>query len=86
MDIFLSIVLVITLIVSGSYVVYKRKEAGITGMKSALTSICFFLIGIINLFAYWSGFNGLVNWTMSIVLLLLGAYFTKYIQAPVKQG
>ncbi|SDJ14647.1 hypothetical protein [Salimicrobium halophilum] len=86
MDIILSIILVITLIISVSYVVFKRKQAGITGMKSALTPICLFLIGVVNLFAYWFGFSGLVSWTMSIVLLLLGAYFTKYIQAPVKQG
>ena len=51
---------------------------GITGIKSALTSITFFLIAITNILAYWFHFMGLVSWTITVILLILGAYFTRY--------
>ncbi|MEK3988475.1 MULTISPECIES: hypothetical protein [Robertmurraya] len=82
--IILSIILIIALVFSISVVVKKRKKAGITGIKSALTSICFFLIAITNLLAYWFNFMGLLNWSITVVLLILGAYFTKYM--PISEG
>ncbi|WP_083865528.1 hypothetical protein [Neobacillus bataviensis] len=84
LPIILSIVLIITLIFSIFVVVEKRKKAGVTGLKSALTSICFFLIAIINLLAYWFNFLGLVVWFINFILLILGAYFTKYMQISEK--
>ena len=57
----------------------KREKSGIKGLKSALTSICFFSLAILNMFAYWFHFGGAFTWLFSIVLLLVGAYFTKYI-------
>ncbi|PRT10231.1 hypothetical protein C6352_15135 [Bacillus thuringiensis] len=53
-------------------------------MKSALTSICFFSLAILNMFAYWFHFGGVFTWLFSIVLLLVGAYFTKYIPISKK--
>ncbi|MEH3080045.1 hypothetical protein P3W41_03375 [Bacillus paranthracis] len=53
-------------------------------MKSALTSICFFSLAIFNLFAYWFQFGGMLTVLFSIVLLLVGAYFTKYIPISKK--
>ncbi|WP_026581343.1 hypothetical protein [Bacillus sp. J33] len=82
LPIILSILLIISLIFSISVLINKRKKAGITGVKSALTSICFFLIAITNLFAYWFNFMGLINWFITVVLLSLGAYFTKYMPMP----
>ncbi|MBK5360265.1 hypothetical protein JFU18_03735 [Bacillus sp. TH22] len=80
----LPIVLILFLVVS-MYITYqKRKKAGIKGLKSALTSICCFLIAILNLFAYWLHFGGVFTWLVSIVLLLVGAYFTKYIPISKK--
>lgn len=84
MSVILSIVLIIVLIFSMYAVVQKRKKAGITGIKSALTPICFYLIGVINLLAYWFNFMGLVNWSINMILLILGAYFTKYV--PVSEN
>lgn len=67
------------------YIAYqKRKKAGIKGLKSALTSICFFSLAIFNLFAYWFQFGGMLTVLFSIVLLLVGAYFTKYIPISKK--
>ena len=80
LQIILSIILIITLILSIIVVVKKRKKAGITGVKSTLTSICFFLIAIINLLAYWFNFMGLFVWCINFILLILGAYFTKYMR------
>ncbi|MFD6507119.1 MULTISPECIES: hypothetical protein [unclassified Bacillus (in: firmicutes)] len=80
----LPIVIIFVLVIS-MYVTYqKRKKAGIKGLKSSLTSICCFLIAILNLFAYWFRFGGVFTWLVSIVLLLVGAYFTKYIPISKK--
>ncbi len=78
-SILLTIILVISLPFSISILMKKRKEAGVTGFKSALTSICFFLIAIVNLISYWMGWLGIFNWMMTLILLLAGAYFTKYL-------
>ncbi len=78
-------IVLIFFLVASMYIIYqKRKKAGIKGLKSALTSICFFLIAILNLFAYWLHFGGVFTWLFSIVLLLVGAYFTKYIPTSKK--
>ena len=62
----------------------KREKSGIKGLKSAVTSICFFSLAILNMFAYWFHFGGAFTWLFSIVLLLVGAYFTKYIPISKK--
>jgi len=80
LPIILSILLIISLFISIYFVVEKRRKAGITGVKSALTSICFFLIAITNLLAYWLDFMGIINWTITVLLLILGAYFTRYME------
>lgn len=80
--IILSVALLIALIVSISVVVYQRKKAGVTGIASALTPICFYLIAVTNLLAYWLDFLGLISWTISVVLLILAAYFTKFMPTP----
>lgn len=82
--IILSIILIIALVFSIIVVVQKRKKAGITGIKSALTSICFYLIAIINLLAYWFDFMGILNWSITVILLILGSFFTKYIPMSEK--
>ncbi|MFE3573006.1 hypothetical protein [Lysinibacillus sp. NPDC059133] len=83
-QIILSIILIITLIFSISVVIQKRKKAGIIGIKSILTSICLYLIAVTNLLAYWFDFMGLLNWSITVILLILGAYFTKYMPVPVR--
>ncbi|MDM5154935.1 hypothetical protein QUF88_14235 [Bacillus sp. DX1.1] len=84
MPIILSIILIMSLIISIYFIYNKRKKAGITGLKSALTSICCLLIAILNLLAYWLSFVGILSWLLSISLLLVGAYFTKYIPISKK--
>ncbi|MGF2614835.1 hypothetical protein FZC84_08295 [Rossellomorea vietnamensis] len=74
-----SVVLISALVISGIYVFRKRKAAGITGIKTAMTSICFYLIAIVNLLAFWFDFIGLISWVITIVLIIAGAYFTKYL-------
>lgn len=75
----LSVILIIALIFSISVVIKKRRKAGVTGIKSALTFICLYLMAIISLLAYWFNFLGIISWSINIILLILGAYFTKYI-------
>lgn len=83
-QIILSIILVIALIFSITVVVQKRKRDGIKDIKSALTSICFYLIAITNLLAYWFDFIGIVSWTITVILLIFGAYFTKFLSVAEK--
>ncbi|MGM0753950.1 MAG: hypothetical protein ACQET6_18740 [Bacillota bacterium] len=78
-------ILLISLCSSIFYVVKKRKAAGITGFKTALPSICFFMIAIMNLLAHWLGFRGIISWFLTIVFLFVGAYFTKYM-VPYRTG
>ncbi len=84
LQIILSIILIFALVFSINLVIRKRKKAGITGVKSALTPICFYLIGLTNLLAYWFNFMGMFNWFISVTLLILGAYFTKYMPISEK--
>ncbi|KAA0547107.1 hypothetical protein FZW96_14110 [Bacillus sp. BGMRC 2118] len=83
-QILLSIILILSLIFSIMFVVRKRKKAGITGYKSMLTSICFYLIGLTNLCAYWFDFIGVWSWCITFILLIMGAYFTKYMSIVEK--
>ena len=80
----LSVILIIALIFSISVVITKRRKAGVKGIKTALTSICFYLMAITNLLAYWFNFLGIISWSMTIILLILGAYFTKCL--PVSES
>lgn len=82
----LSIILIFALIISISYVVHKRKKAGITGVKSALTPVFLYLMAITNLLALWFNLPGLLTWTISVAFLLLGAYFTKYLPVPKSES
>jgi len=79
----LSIILIIALLFSISVVIIKRRKAGVTGITSMLSSICLYLMAITNLLAYWYNFLGMISWSITISLLILGAYFTKYI--PVSE-
>lgn len=74
----LSLILIIVLVFSVILVIKKRKKAGITGFKSALTHICFFLISIFSLLAYWLKYTGLTVWLINVILLIMAAFFTKY--------
>lgn len=82
--IILSILLLIALVYSVIVMLQKRKKAGVTGIKSILTSICLYLIAITNLLAYWFDFLGIFSWAITIGLLILGAYFTKYLHKVEK--
>ncbi|WP_085524329.1 hypothetical protein [Tuberibacillus sp. Marseille-P3662] len=65
------------------YIIHKRrKKEGVTGFKSLLTSACFFLIAIINILAYWFDVLGATSWFSTMMLLFVGAYFTKYLPPP----
>lgn len=79
-----TIILFIALIFSIKVVVKNRKKAGITDIKSAIPSICLFLIAITHPLAYWFDFTGLLNWSITVILLMIGAYFTKYMPVTEK--
>lgn len=58
----------------------KMKGTPSTDPKSLVTSICFLLIGAVNLASYWFGFLGVVSMSLTVALLITGAYFARYLQ------
>ncbi|MFD3449511.1 hypothetical protein ACFDTO_33570 [Microbacteriaceae bacterium 4G12] len=54
-------------------------------MKRYLTSICCLLIALVQIIGYYTGW-GIFAWGMTVVFLLLGAYFTKYLKKPDREG
>lgn len=78
----LYIISIVVFILVIPVIIKKRKKAGASGIKSALTSICFLLVALINILAYSFNFMGLLTWSISFLLLILAAYFTKYLPAP----
>lgn len=76
-------ILIIALIISIVVLIKKRKKGGISGFKSALSSICFVLIAILNIFAIWFDWLGLICWMITVILLIVGAYFMKYLTVNV---
>ncbi|WP_155891022.1 hypothetical protein [Ectobacillus panaciterrae] len=52
-------------------------------MKRYLTSICFLLIALVQIIGHYTGW-GIFAYGMTVVFLLLGAYFTKYLRKPEK--
>lgn len=71
----ISIIVFITVI---PIIIKQRKKAGMTGFKSALTPICFLSITLLNIVAYTFQFLGLFTLLVSMVLLIVAAYFMKY--------
>ncbi|MFQ3544013.1 LPXTG cell wall anchor domain-containing protein [Halobacillus rhizosphaerae] len=82
--VFLSILLIIAMIFSVLFTLKRRKKESVNGIKTFVPSLCFYLIAIVNMIAYWLNFIGVVSWTLTVLLLLTGAYFTKYL--PVTQA
>ena len=81
-EIGLTVVFVIVFLI-GIYVqVTRRKRAGLTGLKSAISPICFMTSAALNPLGYWFGFLGLYSLLGSMLFLFLGAYFIKYMHKP----
>ncbi|MEW4329112.1 hypothetical protein Q0N12_20965 [Rossellomorea marisflavi] len=77
-DIMLAILFIPIFLWTIRVVIRKRKAHGVTGIKSALTPICFLSVGVLNILALLFDFIGLISWGLSVAFLLIGAYFTKY--------
>ena len=76
----LTLLVLVILGLSINKIIIKRKEAQITNLKSLGTSICFLLIAVVNLLSYWFDFLGIVSMALTILLLVIGAYFTRYLR------
>ncbi|MYL70407.1 hypothetical protein GLW00_06090 [Halobacillus litoralis] len=80
--ILISSFMLLSLFASITFLVHKRRKTGVKGWKTALTSICFYAIALINLAAYWWDGLGILSWMITLSLLMLGAYFTRYMALP----
>lgn len=76
----LTLLVLVLLGVSINKIIVKRKEEQVTDLKSLGTSICFLLIAIVNVLAYWFNFLGVFSMALTVLLLVIGAYFTRYLQ------
>lgn len=63
----LYIILLIALILAIPVTIIRRKRLVLRGVKSALTSICLFLIVITNLLAYLFDYFSLLVWSIGFV-------------------
>ena len=85
-NILYTVFLLLLLVVAAASIVIRKKVHGIKGVKPFLSSGCFFLIALLNLLSGWFHFYGLATWSISLILLFLAAYLTKYLpDAQVKQ-
>ncbi|PGK51728.1 hypothetical protein CN918_28470 [Priestia megaterium] len=78
-DIIYTIFLVILLLVAAASIIIRRKIHNIRGVKPFLSSGCFFIIALLNLLSGWFDFYGMTTWGATLLLILLAAYFTKYL-------
>ncbi|ASK61806.1 hypothetical protein CFK37_06365 [Virgibacillus phasianinus] len=75
----LTLVFLIIFVISIFINVKKRRAAGITGLKSGLSSICLYAVALINVVGYWFDVLGIASWLLTFGLILAAAYFTKYL-------
>ncbi|TDL31364.1 hypothetical protein E2R51_13425 [Jeotgalibacillus sp. S-D1] len=71
---------IVILSISIVYVFQKRKKSkGERDIKSFITPISFFVISILAFFSALTGKGGIGIWLSVTALLLIGAFFTKYL-------
>lgn len=58
---------------------YKKRTGTYGSFKMYLSSFCFFTIGIFNFIILSLDLLSAVSWFITIVLLMLAAYFTKFL-------
>ncbi|SDJ76938.1 hypothetical protein [Sediminibacillus albus] len=77
------ILMVITFIISiavSIFIVYKKSKGYQNiGIKSYLTPVCFYLMAVINMAAILFELLGIISWLITMILLLMAGYFTKYL-------
>lgn len=62
------------------FILYKkRRKMENKGVRSFVTPICFLFMPVVALFAYLFDTVGILSWTGTLILLFVGAYFTKYL-------
>jgi len=54
--------------------------------KELLSSLCFYIISINCLLSMWLNYNSAIIWIVNMPLLLLAAYFTKYLKPNKKKN
>ncbi len=73
-----TILIIIVLAIAINKIITEKKKSATQNLKGLVTSICFLLISVINLAGYWLGVLGIITMTLTVVLLITGAYFVRY--------
>lgn len=84
MKISLTIITCIALLISIYYLIKKRKMFGVTGFKTLLTPICFYLVAINSILLIWLERFGILFWTINVLLLLFAFRFMKHLPNHVE--
>ncbi|MDV2582429.1 hypothetical protein [Alkalibacillus haloalkaliphilus] len=62
------------------FVIYKKTQSvGIYSFKALITPTLLIMIGVLNTIALWNDAFGFISWMLTFVLLLIAAYFTKFL-------
>ena len=73
------LMIVLSFLAVSMYIAYQKEKSRNKRIEECINFNLFLFTCNFNLFAYWFQFGGMLTVLFSIVLLLVGAYFTKYI-------
>ena len=84
----LTVVYVIFLIIAILVIIKKRKKMNVkAGIKSYVSSLCWFVISVIVFTSALSGKDGsILNWSMITILLVVSIYFSRYLPRTNKKS
>ncbi|MED4285099.1 hypothetical protein P4679_24575 [Priestia megaterium] len=66
-------------------VIERKRNNGVIPVKTILTSTCMLLFSINCFLSIVLQYIGVMSWAINLVLLLLAAYFTKYLPESKKK-
>ncbi|UOQ91709.1 hypothetical protein MUO14_14275 [Halobacillus shinanisalinarum] len=64
---------------------YKQRTGTYGPFKMYLSSICLYMVAVVNFIVLSFELLGIGSWMLTITLLVLGAYFTKYLSDEDKK-
>jgi len=65
--------------------VERKRNSGVIPIKMLLTNICMLFFSINCCLSFALKYTGIISWAVNLVLLLLAAYFTKYLPDSKKK-
>ncbi|KHF38360.1 hypothetical protein [Halalkalibacter okhensis] len=81
---YMMIVITIAVVVFSAAILYHKrtKVKNVHGIKGWVSPVCMVLTPVFMLFAHLFDVVGIISWAVFFVLLLVAAYFTKFMPVP----